>query len=151
MSFQYVIFPDPLTNGYTLRHDTAGWLLTGVPTVHPSGRPGIGFTIPDGTPDEHGIELIGSGPGYYDFRQRGILRLLADGTARTDMDDFRMIKKAGGSSGLGRLQPDGVQFKDHVWAQMTGFCDYQLWLTGRQGDCRALGRPARDLGANGRR
>lgn len=150
MSHTYICFPDPLTLPYVLVHDTAGWAQTGVPMTHPSGRPGIGFTIPDGTPDRNGIQLTMSAPGWEDFRQRGILHLHPDGTATTEMDDFRMIKTSG-SGGMGRLQPDGVRFKDHVWAQMTGFCDYQLWLAGRQADCRALWSQARDLGSNGRR
>lgn len=150
MAYTYIIYPDPITARYTLRHDTAGWVLTGVPT-DASGRPGIGFTIPDTTPDGNGVALTGSDVLYHDFRQRGILYLHSNGTATTDMDDFRMTPKYSSTNLLGRLQPHGVQFKDYTWAHMTGFCDFQLWVAGRQADCRALWSQARDLGANGRR
>jgi hypothetical protein len=151
VSYQYIIFPDPLDARCTLHHDIAGWTLIGVPTLHPTGRPGQGFTIPDGTPPDNGIELTIAADGYYDFRQRGLIRLHADGTATTEMDDFRLTRKGHGSAGMGRLQPDGNQFVRYTWAMMTGFCDFQLWLTGRQADCRALWSQARELGANGRR
>lgn len=53
------------------------------------------------------------------------------------------------ASPLPRLQPDGVAFRDYVWAQMTGFCDYQKFLNGE--DIRPQLQQAKDLGANGRR
>lgn len=56
---------------------------------------------------------------------------------------------------LGRLQPDGVQLrvngKPFVWAMMTGFCDYYLWMTNQRALVRQVWAQARDLGANGRR
>lgn len=38
-----------------------------------------------------------------------------------------------------------------TWAMMTGFCDYQLFLTGNLGQLRAALQQAKDLGSNGRR
>lgn len=37
------------------------------------------------------------------------------------------------------------------WCQMTGFCDYQLFLTGQHGPLHAVWQQAKDLGFNGRR
>lgn len=56
---------------------------------------------------------------------------------------------------LRRLAPAGNQLqmngKPWVWAMMTGFCDYQLYLTGQYELLRAVLQQAKDLGANGRR
>ena len=38
-----------------------------------------------------------------------------------------------------------------TWAMMTGFCDYQLYLTGQHDRLRTVLQQAKDLGANGRR
>lgn len=51
---------------------------------------------------------------------------------------------------LARLEPDGTALKNHVWAQMTGFCDYALWLTDKS-RLFSLWDQAVGLGANGRR
>lgn len=151
MSKTYIIFPDPQDRVYTLKHDTANWVLTSVPTQHSSGRWGQGFTIPDDTPNRNGVELtLVNDPEYYDFRQRGILVFHPDGTATTEMDDFRLLRK-GHATNLSRLVPDGTRFSNYTWAMATGFCDYQLWLTGRQAEVRDLWRQSRDLGSSGRR
>lgn len=150
MSDPYIIFPDPLDGQCIVSHDTGGWSQTCQPMLHPSGRPGQGVIVPDGTPDGNGFELRISHPAYKDtIRQRGILQH-RHGAWVSEMDDFRLTMKIGGGQ-LSRLQPDGVRFANYTWAMMTGFCDFQLWVTGRKADCRALWSQARDLGANGRR
>ena len=56
---------------------------------------------------------------------------------------------------LARLSGDGPFLRagdrPFTWAMMTGFCDYQLWLTGQHDQLRACWQQAKDLGSNGRR
>lgn len=59
------------------------------------------------------------------------------------------------SASLPRYQASGpylyVNGQRETWAMMTGFCDYQLFLTGNHGQLRTVLQQAKDLGANGRR
>ena len=56
---------------------------------------------------------------------------------------------------LSRLQVGGPYLHENghrwTWAMMTGFCDYQLYLTGNHGQLRASLQQAKDLGSKGRR
>lgn len=52
---------------------------------------------------------------------------------------------------LARLIPDGKGFSNYIWAMMSGFCDYQLFLIGGKEAIRPQLQQARDLGSTGRR
>lgn len=106
MSYQLIIFNSQGAQA-ELRHDS-GLIAPGVPAVHPSGRQGIGFDIPDGTPNGHGFQLVLTVSGKT-LVQRGILYLReshfpypwTDGqTAAAAMDDFT-VPSASGSLPLG--------------------------------------------------
>ena len=58
MSYELIIFHDQQPNARgELRHDSAV-VLQGHPAVHPTGRQGMGFTIPDTVPNGHGAQLV---------------------------------------------------------------------------------------------
>lgn len=98
MSYQLIIFPDPINATCTLRTD-AGDVFTGVAAVHPSGRAGQGFLLPDTTANQNGALLTIAAPTKVTLTQRGIL-FLRDGiaypwttgqTAAFSSDDFRLV------------------------------------------------------------
>ena len=97
------IFPMPLDAICELRHDTAGWTLTAAPAVHPEGRPGQAFTIPDATPNANGVALTISAKGYHPLLLRGVLLL---NPPSLQMDDFHLTKGAS----LPRLVQNGGFF-----------------------------------------
>lgn len=72
--FQLIIFTTPSLVFASLIHDS-GITIVGVSVIHPSGRPGIGFNIPLGTPNGNGARLVISSPGKVTIEQRGILWL----------------------------------------------------------------------------
>lgn len=91
MSVPLYLFPPTDTTG-TLTHDTGGWMLTSHPGTHPSGRPGIVFDLPDGTPDGNGAQLRLEQKGREILNLRGVLYLhLPTGTGIV-FDDFSALK-----------------------------------------------------------
>lgn len=150
MSFALWVFPTPLDATCELRHDTGGWTLTAAPGVHPTGRPGQVFTIPDATPQANGCALTISAVKKDPLFQRGILIIGAETYLR--MDDFHLATGGGGSA-FAPVRIDGDHFVANgqrwIWRMTTGFCDYQVFLNG--GDLRSLLRQNQDLGARGRR
>lgn len=110
---QLIIFPTPIDARCELFHDTAGWSLVGAPAVHPTGRIGQGFDIPDGTSQGHGAKLIVTAPHKVPIVQRGILFLNIHGfaypwtpgqTAAFTADDFTL---SDANVTLPRLVPQG--------------------------------------------
>lgn len=78
MNYELIIFVGPVTAMASCALDN-GTLIIGHPVVHPSGRRGIGFTIPDGSPNGNGARIVLSSIGKVSINQRGIL-WLNDGT-----------------------------------------------------------------------
>lgn len=111
MSYLLIVFPNPTHASCLLESDT-GLVVHGIPVVHPSGRPGQGFEISDGTTNGFGARLTISAPGRVTLEQRGILYLndglpfpWTDGqTAAFVADDFHL---APAGQALGRLVADG--------------------------------------------
>jgi len=96
MSYELIIFTAPPNASAILMHDS-GLKLVGHPTVHPTGRIGIGFDIPNTTPNGHGASLFIGMKGKISIEQRGILWLndglilfpwTTDQTAVFNTDDF---------------------------------------------------------------
>lgn len=98
-----IIFPTPLDATCVLTHDTGGWTLTGVPAVHPSGRPGQSFTIPDNTPNGNGCQLSITAPKKVPLLLRGILTVGPEPYLR--VDDFHL---ADANTTLPRLTVNGL-------------------------------------------
>lgn len=96
-----IIFPTPLDATATMIADN-GTVMLGVPDVHPSGRPGISFEVPDDHPDWNGARTIVAAPGYQTHDERGILFRRPDLTWGFDKDDYRLVQVSGGGS-LSRL------------------------------------------------
>lgn len=99
MSYTLIIFPTPIDADCTLQPDN-GPVIRGVPAVHPTGRQGQGFTIPDGTNQANGAQLTISSPGKVGLIQRGILFLnnpsfqypwTPGQTAALSADDFHLV------------------------------------------------------------
>jgi len=114
MSYELIIFHDQQPNARgELRHDSAV-VLQGHPAVHPTGRQGMGFTIPDTVPNGHGAQLVLTDGGKT-LLQKGTL-WLNDGhtafpwtpgqTAAMVMDDF-VVPSASGSLPLGAATLQG--------------------------------------------
>ena len=80
MSYSLIIFPTPLDAHCELRHDS-GFTVVGVPALHPTGRPGQAFAIPDGTPNGHGARIVITAPKKVSLDQRGIVYLNMPGFA----------------------------------------------------------------------
>lgn len=104
-----IIFPTPLDATCTLTHDTGGWTLTGVPALHPSGRPGQAFTIPDSTPDQNGFQFTMTAPKKVFPVMRGILHLHPQ--PMLVFDDFHMLNA---TVTLPRLVLNGETLKQDV-------------------------------------
>ncbi len=98
------VFPTPLDAHAVLTHDTGGWTLTGVPDVHPTGRQGQSFTIPDATPDGNGAHLTITAPKKVPYQLRGILYLNLPTGPGLLVDDYPMTDAA---VTLPRLQVNG--------------------------------------------
>lgn len=161
MSYQLIIFPDPLGIPTDLTLDN-GYTARGVPAVHPTGRKGVGFDIPVGTPNGNGAMLHFASEGYDGPKtQRGRL-LLNDGTlngfpwtpgqtADFTADDFRFTKRS--ASGMGAVHIIGDHFEQDGFRWYVkgtdGFCDYAQFLDGQ--DIRPMLRQSQDLGTNLRR
>lgn len=88
-----LIFPSPLQAHCELRHDS-GWTVVGVQAVHPSGRLGQAFEIPEGTPHGHGARLTITAPKKVPLEQRGVL-FLNDGVWFA-ADDFVLVDAPSG-------------------------------------------------------
>lgn len=89
----YIVFVDPKSVVGVLTLDN-GLVLKSHHVTHSSGRPGIGFDIPDDAPNGNGAQLVLTADGYYDEVKRGILWLDRDaGSAFLEFDDFRLIQK----------------------------------------------------------
>lgn len=90
MIHKLFIFPEPLNSTCSLILDN-GVSYVGIRDVHPSGRPAVSFTLPEGTPNGNGCLLNISAPTKVTLEQRGILFLSdSDGTADIVADDFHL-------------------------------------------------------------
>ncbi len=85
---ELIIFTTPLDAHCELRLDN-GTALQGHPATHSTGRPGQGFTIPDGSPDGNGCQLTITAPKKVSLLQRGIL-MLDEVDSFILMDDFHL-------------------------------------------------------------
>jgi len=85
-------FPDPLEVSCRLIPDSTGVVILGRPDTHSTGRKGISFAIPDGTPDSNGAALH-AGDGYLPEQIRGILILNGDDSFLR-VDDVHYSKPA---------------------------------------------------------
>lgn len=150
---KYFYFPDPLTTPLVMQVDLPPGTppIPGLSDVHASGRRAISFLIPPEVATGTGVAILpqdGSIPAV----MRGTI-ILAGLDTYVRWDDVHYVNLV--NTSLARFEPDGVRLraagKPIVWAMMSGFCDYKLWVTGRKADCRALWSEARDLGAHGRR
>lgn len=163
MSYSLIIFPTPLDAVCVLQHDTGGWTRTGTPALHPTGRPGQAFAIPDGTPNVNGAGLTVSAKGYHTLQQRGIVYLkdgsisypwTPDQTAAFSADDFH-LEKDGSSTGSGDVHIVGDHFEQggQRWSVrgVDGFCDHALLTDGNIGQLRDVCKQSQDVGANLRR
>jgi hypothetical protein len=103
------VFPTPADARCELRHDTAGWSLTATPAVHPSGRPGQVFTIPDTTPQDNGAALLITAPKKVPLELRAILHLGPETYLRCD--DFHL---ADAMTSLPRLVVSGTVLKQDL-------------------------------------
>lgn len=75
-----IVFSDPRDSMAVLTLDN-GQVLNGTTATHPTGRAGIGFTIPDGTPQGNGCKIELTHPTKIKISQRAIL-YLNDGILR---------------------------------------------------------------------
>lgn len=84
------VFPTPESAKCTLRHDK-GWAATGIADIHPTGRAGQSFTIPEDTPNGWGAELYILAEKMNPIRLRGILTFGQDDLAYLLCDDFQLF------------------------------------------------------------
>lgn len=114
-----IIFVTPPDAACVLKTDS-GAVIPGHPAVHPTGRQGVGFDIPDGHVNGHGGNLIVTGSGFVPVDQRGTLWLNQHGqpfpwttgqTAAWVADDFT-LQKAGAV--LPPLRVSGTAFVQEV-------------------------------------
>jgi len=103
MSYELIIFTDPKEVKGFLQND-GNLKVTAHSAVHSTGREGIGFTIPDDTPNLNGARVILEASGKVSINQKGILILRtqdmenrypwgAGQTAAIAMDDFTLQNK----------------------------------------------------------
>lgn len=109
MTHDWYIFPTPEDAHCELRHDTGGWTIVAVPAVHPSGRPGQKFVIPEATPNANGAQLSITAPKKVPLLLRGVLMLTTE--AYLKVDDFHL---ADATVTLPRLVLDGHTLKQDV-------------------------------------
>ncbi len=107
--FALYIFPTPLDATCVLRHDTAGWTLTAHPALHPTGRPGQVFDVPDGTPQDNGAALTITAPKKVPIDLRAVLHVGTETYLRCD--DFHLQDS---KTSLPRLVLDGTVLKQDV-------------------------------------
>ena len=74
MGYELIIFTDPSSAKGTLRLDN-GIFLQSHDAVHSSGRKGIGFSIPEGAPNQNGCTLELTAIDKVGIKQRAILYL----------------------------------------------------------------------------
>ncbi len=74
MPYELIIFTTPQNAQGVLQLDN-GISLNSHPAIHESGRPGIGFSIPNGSPNGNGARLTLSAPEFITIQQRAILWL----------------------------------------------------------------------------
>lgn len=74
MAYELIIFPDPLTSNGVLELGN-GIKLNSHPAVHETGRKGIGFTIPNGSPNGNGSGLTLFAAGRITLMMRAVLWL----------------------------------------------------------------------------
>lgn len=119
MSYELIVFPTPADAHCVLQTDP-GLTIEGHPATHPSGRPGIGFTIPADHPNGNGAQITITAPEKVSLVQRGILFLAREGfaypwtpgqTAAFAADDFHLMD---GNSTLPRLVVSGNVFAQQV-------------------------------------
>jgi hypothetical protein len=89
--YEFVAPSPPETTG-TIAHDTGGWTLESHPGTHPSGRDGIVFDVPDGTPDGNGCTFTLHQKGRDLITLRGILYLHLPTGAGLVFDDWTHLK-----------------------------------------------------------
>ena len=118
MAYQLIIFPTPLDAHCELTHDDLGGVarIVGVPVVHPTGRRGQAFNLPEPLPNGHGARIVITADGYNTEDQRGTV-YLNDGvlafpwtpgqTAAWVGDDFVLSQKSGAAK-LPRLVRNGL-------------------------------------------
>ena len=83
-----MIFPSPIDAGCVLTSDQ-GWSVRGEPGSDEAGRPGVAFSVPEGTPSGWGSRLVIEAEGMVTIEQRGLLVL--DGSRWLFYaDDFHM-------------------------------------------------------------
>ena len=93
-------FPTPLDAKCEFRHDADGVVRIGKPDVHPTGRPGISWDLPDSLPNKNGARIITSHDEYYDLVMRGVVDMTFNevtfntpGLAGIAIDDVTLQKK----------------------------------------------------------
>lgn len=106
---QLMIFPTPSNAACVLKTDH-GDVITGHPAIHPTGRPGVGFDIPDGHPNGWGARLTITAEWFVPLDLRGVL-MLTGPLASFFADDFT-LQKAG--TRLPRLIVQGTSFVQDV-------------------------------------
>jgi len=80
------IFTDPVEASATLTLDN-GTELQAIPDLHPSGRWGKSFTIPEGSPNGNGAKLSITADGKVPVNQRGIVWINSESSV-FQVDDF---------------------------------------------------------------
>lgn len=76
--------PSLVNSKLTLDNGTS---IDGMPDVHPSGREGYSFVIPNDAPNGNGSQLVIEAEGKVPIHQRGIL-WLSGNSASFNVDDF---------------------------------------------------------------
>lgn len=89
MSHKYYVFTNPPNAVCQLIHDT-GWSGVSIPAMHPSGRQGQVFDIPDTVPNANGANLVISAEGKMSLSLRGLLTYM-DEFAYMQCDDFSLL------------------------------------------------------------
>lgn len=156
MTAWYVFPPDVAHDTADAHHDTAGWTIV----AHPGQRPSDGaaclvFEIPDGTPDWNGCWLtVRNAQRQPLYQLHGALSLKTPLGAGLFVDVYPDPPSTGvPASAFLPVTIDGDHFvaggARWTWRQMSGFCDYKLFLDG--GDLRSLLKQSQDLNCHGRR
>lgn len=86
-------FPTPAEAETTLYSDT-GLVVSGISNVHPSGRVGKSFELPDSMMDSWGARIVLKAAGFFDTEWKGILRTQSSHQlplAELLVDDVHMI------------------------------------------------------------
>lgn len=75
MDYQFFVFPTPPDARCELRLDDTGKTLIAAPAIHPSGRSGQAFIVPEDTPDGHGAGWTTTAPKKATVYLHGVLWL----------------------------------------------------------------------------